>query len=216
MRMGIRNVPFFGLVILTIFISGCTGYQVGGTSDGPTTMPTSNPAVPVVDVSIQPTAGTAPEQVISVTPVPTPGSRPAGITAKPGDNVSVDYTGWNETGSIFDTTVTETAKNAGIYDSRKAYVPLSFVIGSKSVISGFEEAVVGMRVGETRNITLEPENAYGEYNTSLIQPVPLYILNNAGITPQVGQTIYCNHQPVKVLEITKDNNALRKSRCRLP
>jgi peptidylprolyl isomerase len=211
MKFGIKHMPIFGLMIITIFISGCMGYQVGGNSEVPATMPTSNPSAQTIDVTSLPTSGNT-EQVISVTPTPVPArasaSPSAGNTAKSGDNVSVDYTGWNENGSIFDTTIAETAKQAGIYDSRKAYVPTSFVVGTGSVISGFDDAVIGMSVGETRNITLEPEEAYGQYNTSLIQPVPMNILVNAGITPHVGQTIYCNHQPVKVLEITKDNTVM--------
>ncbi len=66
---------------------------------------------------------------------------------KAGDSVSVDYTGRLTDGTIFDSSV-----------NRK---PLEFVVGAGQMIKGFDEGVVGMKVGEKKTITIPPEAAYG-------------------------------------------------------
>lgn len=67
--------------------------------------------------------------------------------AKAGDTVSVHYTLTLEDG---------TEK-----ESSKGGEPLSFTVGAGQMITGFDNAVVGMKVGETKMVTLPPEEAYG-------------------------------------------------------
>lgn len=70
---------------------------------------------------------------------------------KKGDKIKVEYVGKLEDGTVFDS-------------SEKHDVPLEFTVGSGQIIPGFDEAVLGMEVGEEKEITLPPEKAYGEYN----------------------------------------------------
>ncbi len=67
--------------------------------------------------------------------------------AKKGDSVQVHYTGKLQDGTVFDS-------------SRSRY-PLRFKIGSGQVIAGFENAVAGMLVGESKTVTISPDDAYG-------------------------------------------------------
>lgn len=69
--------------------------------------------------------------------------------AKSGDVVSVHYTGTFEDGSKFDS-------------SLDRGTPFSFKIGAGMVIRGWEEGLVGMKVGEKAKLILAPEFAYGE------------------------------------------------------
>jgi len=78
--------------------------------------------------------------------------------AKNGDNVKIHYTGKLEDGTVF--------------DSSAGREPLEFTIGSGQVIPGFEEAVLGMRTGESKNVTIPSDKAYGERNEQLIIEVP--------------------------------------------
>ena len=48
---------------------------------------------------------------------------------------------------------------------------LDFQVGSPGLISGFSNAVVGMTTGETKTITLGPDDAYGQVNPD-VQNVP--------------------------------------------
>ena len=78
------------------------------------------------------------------------------VNAKSGQTVSVHYTGTLKDGTEFDS-------------SRGRDEPLTFVIGSGQLLAGFDTAVTGMAVGEVRDITLAPTEAYGEVNEELTQ-----------------------------------------------
>ena len=48
------------------------------------------------------------------------------------------------------------------FDSSKGSEPLSFLVGHKQMIPGFEREMMGATVGEKRTFTLPPEDAYGQ------------------------------------------------------
>ena len=83
------------------------------------------------------------------------------VSAQNGDTVSVHYIGRFPGGKVFDTSMKAEATKAGLFSPARDYKPLQVVLGQHQVISGFEEALVGMRVNETKEITLPPEKAYG-------------------------------------------------------
>lgn len=107
---------------------------------------------------------------------------------KAGDTIKVDYTGKLENGTVFDTSKEEVAKQAGIYVSDRNYAPLTFVAGSGQMIKGFDEGVIGMKIGEEKTIAVPPSDAYGEYNESRIQAIPVQELNLTR-TPKAGEVL---------------------------
>ncbi len=109
--------------------------------------------------------------------------------AKDGDTVQVDYTGKLENGSIFDTSIQVVAEDAGILTTGRAYKPLSVVLGSHSTIKGFENALVGMKVGEKKTVTIPPTDAYGFAVEDNVQTLPLTIFGDTIPTLTPGQTI---------------------------
>ncbi len=122
----------------------------------------------------------------------------ANTVVKAGDNVSVDYIGWYENGTIFDTSDAAVAQQAGLYNPLREYGPLSFIAGAGEMIKGFDNATMGMKIGESKNVTLQPDQAYGQYDPALILPVNMSVLTSNNITPIVNQTLYYNMQPVRV------------------
>lgn len=76
---------------------------------------------------------------------------------KNGDRVRVHYTGRLEDGQVF--------------DSSKGGEPLEFTVGGGEVIPGFDEAVRGMNVGDTRTVEIESEDAYGPRRDALVTQV---------------------------------------------
>ncbi len=80
---------------------------------------------------------------------------------KKGDRVVVNYTGTFEDGTVFDSS----------YHGDHSH-PIEFTVGSGEIIKGFDEGVVGMEVGEEKDITILPEDAYGEKRPELIQRIP--------------------------------------------
>lgn len=138
---------------------------------------------------------------------------PSTKTVKAGDTVSIDYTCRLQNGSVFDTTNATIAQQAGIYNPAKAYVPLSFVVGSNTTIKGFDDAVRGMSLNQTKaNVTITPENGYGPYNNSAVMTVPLE--NITGITTNfslyVDQMISYNDQLIYVVSAGPQNNTTAK------
>lgn len=87
-----------------------------------------------------------------------------GETAANGQIAVVHYTGWlydeteeNNRGPKFDSSV-----------DRDQY--FSFMLGAKRVIRGWDQGVIGMKVGETRELTIAPEMAYGERGAGDVIP----------------------------------------------
>lgn len=78
--------------------------------------------------------------------------------AKTGDTVKVHYSGTLADGSEF--------------DSSRGQEPLEFTLGEGNMIAGFENAVLGMTLGEQKKITIPCEQAYGERNVEMTQSVP--------------------------------------------
>ncbi|AKB17848.1 MULTISPECIES: peptidylprolyl isomerase [unclassified Methanosarcina] len=110
-----------------------------------------------------------------------------GNVVKTGNTIQVDYTGKLKDGTVFDTSIEEIAKEAGIYTEQKNYVPLTFKVGSGQLIKGFDEGVIGMKIGEEKTFTIPPEKAYGKYDEAKIQTISLEDLN-LSVKPEVGQT----------------------------
>ncbi|MBN2427294.1 MAG: peptidylprolyl isomerase [Deltaproteobacteria bacterium] len=75
--------------------------------------------------------------------------------AKSGDTVKLEYTGKYEDGTVFDCSA----------DHGK---PLEFVLGQKQMIPAFEKAVYGMKVNETKNLVVNPDEGYGAHRQELI------------------------------------------------
>ena len=81
------------------------------------------------------------------------------MVVKKGDKIKVDYEGKFEDGEVFDA-------------SAKHGQPLEFEAGAGMVVKGFDNAVIGMEVGEEKEVTLKPEEAYGMPEAQAIQMVP--------------------------------------------
>lgn len=82
--------------------------------------------------------------------------------ARNGDKVRVHYVGRFPGGKVFDTSLEKEAVKAGIYQKSRDYKPLTVTLGAGQVIKGFNDAIVGMKTGEEKTVTLPPELAYGQ------------------------------------------------------
>lgn len=102
--------------------------------------------------------------------------------AQDGDTVRVDYTGTIEGGEQFDSSLDPGRE------------PLEFVVASGDVIPGFDDAVRGLAVGETRRQRIEPADGYGESNPELIieiglDQLPAGTQPGASLSSGDGQTV---------------------------
>lgn len=88
--------------------------------------------------------------------------------------MKVDYTLKLSDGTVYDTSVGKT--------------PFEFTLGQNQVVVGFEKAVTGMKVGESKTVTIPAAEAYGAYNPQLVRVVQESQLPQ-GTEPQVGQQL---------------------------
>ena len=77
-----------------------------------------------------------------------------------GKQIRLNYTGKFEDGTVFDTSLQEGRE------------PLRTMLGQGNLIPGFEKGLLGMSEGESKTITIEPVEGYGEYLDGLVTTVP--------------------------------------------
>jgi peptidylprolyl isomerase len=112
--------------------------------------------------------------------------------ARIGDTVKVHYTGRLEDGTIFDSSIERE--------------PLEFTIGREQIIPGFEDAVVGMKPGESKVAKVKSKDAYGPHRNEMVMAMELSKLpDDLDVHP--GQQLQLNQHdgdsiPVRVIEVT--------------
>ena len=112
--------------------------------------------------------------------------------AKQGDTVRIHYTGTLDDGTQF--------------DSSSGRDPLEFTIGSGQVIPGFDQAVEGMAVGDSKSVNITPQDAYGPRHEQMVEnlePVPGMALQARG---DDGKVINLTVTHVGDDDITVDGN----------
>lgn len=110
--------------------------------------------------------------------------------AKDGDNVKIHYKGKLDDGSVF--------------DSSEGKDPLEFKVGEGNIIPGVEEAVVGMSPEETKEATIPPEKAYGEYRDDMVIEVDRSQFPEH-ITPELGQQLELKQSEGENIVVTVTN-----------
>ena len=96
------------------------------------------------------------------------------LVVEAGDYIKVHYTGTLDDGSVFDSSVERE--------------PLEFTAGAGQMIKGFDAAVIGMKVGEVKTVTIPAEDAYGLHDDELILTFSKDELPE-GMDPKVGDQI---------------------------
>ena len=86
-----------------------------------------------------------------------------GTDAQAGKVISVHYTGW-----FFDES--EPSRRGVQFDSSTGGAPFSFTLGVGQVIAGWDQGLVGMRVGGIRRLVIPPSLAYGAIRNSSVPP----------------------------------------------
>jgi peptidylprolyl isomerase len=114
--------------------------------------------------------------------------------AKNGNTVKVHYTG--------------TLKSGEKFDSSRDRDPLEFKLGEGRVIPGFENAVLGMKTGESTKVEIASDQAYGKYDVNLLIEVDRKTIPaNIDLKPNIMlESVQSDGRkiPVKVVKVTDD------------
>lgn len=116
-------------------------------------------------------------------------------TAKDGDHVSVYYT---------------LSVDGIVQESNVGKTPLEFTLGSGAMIKGFNDGVIGMKTGETKTITVSPEDGYGVYTREKTNEFPLSEVEAQVGSVEAGQILYLNggQLTAEILAINKEKDLL--------
>jgi FKBP-type peptidyl-prolyl cis-trans isomerase FkpA len=87
----------------------------------------------------------------------------SGASAAAGNIITVNYTGW-----LYD--VLKPDKKGLQFETSIGTSPLIFQLGAGQVIPGWDQGIVGMKVGGTRRIVLPPSLGYGGIRNGIIPP----------------------------------------------
>jgi len=103
-----------------------------------------------------------------------------------GNNVKVHYKGTFDDGTVF--------------DSSLDCDPLEFTIGGKQVIPGFEDAVIGMSIGETKTSRITSDKAYGPHLEEMVVAFDRGQLP-ADLQPSIGQVLQFRRSDGYIIEV---------------
>jgi peptidylprolyl isomerase len=106
---------------------------------------------------------------------------------KDGDTVKVGYTGMLDDGTVF--------------DSSENRDPLEFTIGDGRLIKGFDDAVRGMSIGETKTVRIPAEEAYGPYHKEMTMVVDRQEFP-PDMDPQIGEQLQVRQPSGQTMVVT--------------
>jgi len=137
-----------------------------------------------------------------------------------GDCADVYYIGKFTNGTVFDTNIEEVAKQSDIYDENRTYElayvfvdpnleyfpPDGYENYSSQFIVGFLNGLVGMKEGETKNVTIDPENAYGIWNRSLAEELFSYYFQTPYWPRKVTNELFVTEEKSTLLDYNSSIN----------
>lgn len=96
-----------------------------------------------------------------------------------------------------------------VLDSSEGRPPLAYLHGAGNIIKGLENALTGKRAGDKFQVTVEPAEAYGEYDENLVQEVPLSTFDKDVTTIEPGMQFHSEGpsgpQIVTITSVTEDS-----------
>ena len=93
--------------------------------------------------------------------------------------------------------------NGEMFDTSREGQPLTFLVGHKGMIPGFERELIGASTGDTRSFTLEPEDAYGMPSDEMVQDVPREMFPEE-MPIDLGMMLMSDAGPFRIVAITDE------------
>jgi len=92
------------------------------------------------------------------------------MTISDGDDVTIEYVGRLEDGTLFDTSDRSLAEETNLASEHpdRAYEPLTVNVGEGNVIEGLEDAIRGLEEGDSTVVRIPPGKAYGRFKESRV------------------------------------------------
>ena len=123
-----------------------------------------------------------------------------------GDIAFLEYDAWivgpGEVKTLHETTHADVAKAADKYDEKRAYAPIPVVVGHERVLKGLDEALLGVSVGETKEVVIPPGKGAGERDPKLVRLLTIREFLRKDIEPAVGKEVVLDGRRGTITAVT--------------
>ena len=102
---------------------------------------------------------------------------------------------------LYDTTYEQDAKDAGIYNEKVKYAPMSYIVGSKKLFPALDKAISEAKVGEEFTVEIPSEEGAGARNPKLIETHSIKEFYRQEINPYPGLTVSLGNKTGVVLSV---------------
>ena len=102
---------------------------------------------------------------------------------------------------LYDTTDEAAAKEAGIYNEKVKYAPMSYIVGSKKLFPALDKAISEAKVGEEFTVEIPSEEGAGARNPKLIETHSINEFYRQEINPYPGLTVSLGNKTGVVLSV---------------
>ncbi len=119
------------------------------------------------------------------------------MAVQEGDFIRLNYTGRVDE-NVFDTTDETVAREEGIHKPGSEYGPVTIRVGSRHVIVGLDDALVGRDVGDEGDAEVPPEKGFGPHDDRLVRSVPITRFRER---PKVGMRVEVEDREGTVINV---------------
>ncbi len=130
------------------------------------------------------------------------------IATERGDMVFIDYNLKLVDGRIVDSTRADVAEANNFFNPNSTYQSIRIVAGTGQLPADLDRALLGMRSGETKEVTLIPEKGFGTVRTDLFFTVPVTFFSQQGIQPRENAYVNTNFGLARIVKVSQDGIVL--------
>ncbi|MCK4634385.1 MAG: peptidylprolyl isomerase [Candidatus Aenigmarchaeota archaeon] len=121
---------------------------------------------------------------------------------KKGDFIKINYTGKiKETDKVFDTTEEEVAKKEGLFKPDVKYGPTLIIVGHGKIVSGLDEEISKMKVGEKKIIEISPEMGFGKRDPNMLKLLSISEFKKQNIDPYPGMILNMDNLSCRIISV---------------
>lgn len=119
-----------------------------------------------------------------------------------GDMIRLDYKAYiSENETVYDTTVEDAAKEAGIYNEQYTYAPMPYLVGSAKIFPALDDAIMKASVGKTEKVTITSADGAGERDPKLVEVHPIKEFHRQEIDPYPGLEVSLGNRRGTVMSV---------------
>lgn len=103
---------------------------------------------------------------------------------------------------LYETTNEDTAKEKDIFDEKKIYSEVPFIVGESRFLPGLDEALVGAEIGKDLSVEVPPEKGAGERDPKLVEVRSMREFARMKVTPEVGEQVIIGDRRATITSVT--------------